>query len=176
MRGTMREVDLSSTDLEELAEKLREGSAWWHDGPMESPCLLWLGGIDGPGYGMIKFKGRRWACHRIGYLLSNGAPAKQNVLHKCDEPRCWAPLHLWEGSQQENVADAIAKGRMNKVGEHNPIAKLKATDVIKIRELLAEGLSQRKIARLYSVTQSAIGDISTGKRWAWLNEEETAVA
>jgi hypothetical protein len=105
------EADLTPEDLTILCEYMLARSVLWHDGPLATPCRVWLGGVNNSGYGSIRLKGK-WAVHRIGYLLGHGAPARQQANHRCHQSRYWAPGHLYNGSQAQNVADAIAAGRM----------------------------------------------------------------
>lgn len=85
-----------------------------HLKPASSGCWEWAGFTHGRmGYGCIKIKGRKRAAHRIAYeALVGPIPEGLKLLHTCDNPLCCNPEHLRPGTQTENVADAIAKGRM----------------------------------------------------------------
>ena len=94
---------------------------WRHvnkDGPtqpqMETPCWVWVGHIHkNTGYGSFENReGRTDGAHRIAWVLSNGEiPDGLHVLHHCDYRPCVRPDHLFLGTQANNVADMIAKGR-----------------------------------------------------------------
>lgn len=76
-------------------------------------CWLWRGALDDKGYGRIKIaKGMRLA-HRISWLLKKGPIGDLNVLHKCDNPACVNPDHLFLGTHSDNMKDCWAKGRMD---------------------------------------------------------------
>lgn len=87
----------------------------------DSGCLEWVGGVNEHGYGRIGVGGREvWLTHRVVWTLENGPiPPGINVLHHCDNPPCaqTAPTegypegHLFLGTQSDNVADMLAKGR-----------------------------------------------------------------
>lgn len=88
-----------------------------------------------------------------------------NVLHKCDNPRCVNPEHLFLGTQGDNMIDKKNKGRSPK-GEWHCAAKLTAQDVIAIRERYAEGnISQAKLAAEYNVSRGGIADIVKRRNW-----------
>jgi HNH endonuclease len=83
-------------------------------------CWLWHGSTNQWGYGSITLKatildGRiRIGAHRLSYLLFMGSISENLlVLHKCDEPRCCNPSHLWLGTQKDNIEDMFKKGREN---------------------------------------------------------------
>ena len=82
-------------------------------GPHE--CWTWHGMKNNHGYGMIyagKAKRAKSLAHRVSWELFNGPiPEGKNVLHRCDNPECCNPEHLFIGSQLENMRDKIAKGR-----------------------------------------------------------------
>jgi hypothetical protein len=128
----------------------------------ETGCLEWTGTITELGYGRY---GRQLA-HRLAYMTWVGdVPEGQYVLHKCDNPPCIEPSHLYVGTQADNVRDMDARGRRVSrpmPGEGNPASRLTVAEVLAIR---ADGRPQRVIASEYGVTQAAISLIVTGKKW-----------
>lgn len=100
-------------------------------GPDE--CWIWTASRNATGYGTIQAEGglRPLLSHRVVYELTCGPiPAGMNVLHRCDNPACCNPDHLWLGSQIENIADMNIKGRNGHLGRPmtaEAIAKRKAT-------------------------------------------------
>ena len=97
-----------------------------------SGCWLWIGSTS-HGYGQTNINGRPQRTHRVSYEYHIGPiPDDQCVLHKCDNPPCVNPSHLFLGSQQENLKDMKVKGRGIK-GEMQGQAKLKAKDIPYIR-------------------------------------------
>jgi HNH endonuclease len=82
-------------------------------------CWLWVGSVLKSGYGQIEIKtgpGKRdrrtERAHRIAWMLSFGQiPEGAEVLHTCDTPLCVRPDHLFLGTQADNIADCISKGR-----------------------------------------------------------------
>lgn len=135
-------------------------------------CWNWKSHINSRGYGSFFFDGTMESVHRISWEVHNGPipPGKGTlgtcVCHKCDNPICCNPNHLFLGSQADNVADRDKKGR-NVVpdikGEQSANAKLTDAQILEIRSL--RGISQRKIATIYGVSQSLISDIVNRKRW-----------
>ncbi len=78
----------------------------------ESPCVLWTGFITPNGYGKTRFRGRTIYTHRRAWEIHNGSiPASMFVLHHCDVRHCMNPLHLFLGTQQDNMDDMRRKGR-----------------------------------------------------------------
>jgi hypothetical protein len=141
-------------------------------------CWLWTAGCFDDGYGAFGYKGKLWRAHRWCYWRTKGEiPIGMVVMHSCDTPRCVRPEHLSVGTYSDNAADAASKGRniwqrhpekvhrRKQNGEDNASAKLNWSNVARIRQMYAEGRKQREIAEFFKVTQSAISNVLTGKRW-----------
>lgn len=74
-------------------------------------CWNWTGKRNVGGYGLIRINGRTFIASRVAWTLINGEPGSLFVLHKCDNPPCINPLHLFLGSHKDNSADMVRKGR-----------------------------------------------------------------
>jgi len=133
----------------------------------EGGCWSWTGATNSRGYGRIGVL----YVHRISWEIHWGAISDGLwVLHRCDNPPCTNPDHLFLGTHADNMADAASKGRLNgrpnrPVREANPASKLTAEQVHEIRQLRAAGVKQRDVAARFGVSQSLIGQIATGKIW-----------
>ncbi len=107
--------------------------------------------------------------HRISWALNVGpVPMGLYVLHKCDNPSCVRPFHLFLGTLSDNSRDAYNKGRVKVpgvFGEDHWNAKLKNEDLPKIIKLLESGLSYSKIASMFGVSRRAISHIKNGACW-----------
>lgn len=134
-------------------------------------CWNWTAVKKEDGYGQIFFNGSARTAHRLSYEIHCGPiPRGVCVCHRCDNPGCVNPDHLFLGLQAENIADMDSKGRRargNKVankGRAHPMSKLTEADILAIRA--AKGISQRHLAKQYGVSFQQIWRILSGKRWA----------
>jgi hypothetical protein len=135
----------------------------------DNDCWIWTGSRTKQGYGNLRIKQKTVYAHRYIYELRNGKiPDGLVVCHKCDNPACVNPSHLFLGTQGDNVRDRDEKGRRGSNpprGESHHNSKLTEKDVAEIRKMLADGQSIRKIASKFGVTSWTIGSIAVGKTW-----------
>jgi hypothetical protein len=138
-------------------------------------CWTWKGSRNGDGYGHFFFNGRVMLAHRVVWTMANGAiPDGLQVLHKCDNPPCVRPDHLFLGTQLDNLADMEKKGRRDwSKGETCHDARLTEQQVIEIRDSSHPHDTQfcKMAAEKYKVTPSHIRAIITGKKWKYLIED-----
>lgn len=102
-----------------------EVSRFWSNVNKSDGCWLWTGPVStgGLGYGVFTIYQRKHAAHRYSWTLHNGEiPQGLCVCHRCDVPLCVRPEHLFLGTQAENIADAIAKGRLNPKANHRRLS------------------------------------------------------
>ena len=127
-------------------------------------CWEWTKYRDPSGYGRSEYEGEVMA-HRISFLAFVGSiPGGLHVLHRCDNPCCINPRHLFLGTNADNVKDRVSKGRQQSVAkELNPRAKLTEAEVAEIR---AADATQAQLARRYGVCPSTIGYIRRRETWA----------
>ena len=130
-----------------------------------SGCWLWTACTATNGYARITVAGVSRGGHRVAYELYRGPiPENMQVLHTCDVRCCVNPLHLFLGTQADNITDMINKGRDRCLkGENHGSAKLTERQVLDIRA--ATGF-QREIASRYSITQTLVSYIKNRKAWA----------
>ena len=171
-----------------LYKRGERSPGWWAKLPLEehfgrrvrktSGCWMWLGTSVGPmGYGAIHRDGKNVLTHRLSWELANGpVPKGLYVLHKCDNPVCVRPDHLFLGTLKDNFEDMRQKGRWynhfahvtyTHRGEEAGTAKLTAGKVKKIRALRATGeWTLQKLADTFGVSKRNILFIVQRKSWA----------
>lgn len=78
----------------------------------DSGCWQWFAGFDQRGYGVFNIKSKPQKAHRVSYRIHVGKiPTKAHVLHRCDNPACVNPKHLFLGDQNINMKDMASKNR-----------------------------------------------------------------
>lgn len=128
---------------------------FWEKVEKSDGCWLWTGSRNHRGYGRFRRNGRVESAHRVSWELRFGPiPKGRQICHRCDNPPCVNPSHLFLGSHAENMADRNAKGRHVAL---NPSAKLSPEDVAAIRQLYATGKhTQAELATQFGVRQPYI--------------------
>lgn len=139
-------------------------------------CWDWSGHKDKKGYGRIMVDGKIRLAHRVSWELHERLlkPGEQ-VLHRCDNPSCTNPEHLFVGSQKDNIRDMWAKGRakpgkINSVGSANGSSRLTSDDVYAIR---ASKEPTRYLAAFYGIHPTHVWNIRARRSWKHLPEKET---
>jgi hypothetical protein len=155
----------------------------------ESGCWEWTGRKDENGYGRIQVLGRSNHCaHRLSYELNVGLiPDGLNACHRCDNPGCVNPAHLFIGTQGDNMRDCARKGRLGmqrnpermvgdnnishtrpecvRRGERHHSAKLTSASVTNIRFLRSLGASVADCGEWFGVSPSLAGLIARREIW-----------
>jgi hypothetical protein len=133
-------------------------------------CWPWTASTT-HGYGQIGVPGTRpHKAHRVAWELTNGPiPDGLLVCHRCDNPPCCNPAHLFLGTNADNMRDMVAKGRAGSrtaAGDLNPKARLTPEQVQEIRAAIASGEKFSELARRMGVSWTAVGNIAKGKTWS----------
>jgi hypothetical protein len=131
-------------------------------------CWVWTAAKANKGYGVMRIDGKNIRAHIFSYEVHLG-PVLDGVFvcHRCDNPPCVNPQHLFLGTNHENVKDMVSKKR-HTYGEKNPQSKLTEYDVMGIFKSKSEGMRNSDIARVVGVSQTTICQILKGNRWGHL--------
>lgn len=146
---------------------------FWPKVDKSGDCWVWTASKYADGYGQFgisKLRKSNFRAHRVSWWIAHGEwPSEQmDLCHKCDNPACVNPDHLFVGDRTTNMRDASAKGRVKHGAKHWG-AKLSEADVLAIKGLRAVGQSYSVISRKYGVAMQTVARICTGVRWRHLN-------
>ena len=133
-----------------------------------STCWIWPGPKNSEGYGLLKTKKVGYVrAHRAIYEAVYGSiPKGRLVMHKCDNPPCINPRHLFEGTVADNNHDMTRKGRgVYPRGVHHGMAKLNNSRVRLLRSLRKKGQSISSLARQFGLAESTIVEAAQGQTW-----------
>jgi hypothetical protein len=146
-------------------------------GLSENDCWEFNGARCTAGYGQVWIYPKVVYAHRVAWILTHGAiPKGMFVCHKCDNPPCCNPKHLFLGTHKDNMEDSKNKGRNNHgpimYGVSHPLSKLTEEDVSDIRRLYVRGIPGKRsetsingLAASYGVASSLIHRIVKGVSW-----------
>lgn len=169
----------SPLEIEFLAKINRDGPVPEHR-PELGPCWVWLAGKTSAGYGQF---GKQGYAHRFAWEFYFGAaPGKLCVLHRCDNPSCVSPIHLFLGTPKTNSQDALKKGRLHKQaatlkrlwrekwsdrrGENVP-HKLSDDLIRDIRRTYKKGVfGFKRLAKKYNISFGVAQRIIARKTWS----------
>lgn len=135
-------------------------------------CWNWTAHKDNNGYAKQRVGGRNKMASHISWMLFRGhKPQELFVLHKCDNPACVNPAHLFLGTQKENVQDSMNKGR-RALGEDHGMSILTAEQVKEIRATYVRGhrykpsaTDQTALANKFGVDQQVIWSVLQNRTW-----------
>ena len=159
----------------ELFNKERTDRFWSNVGPPnEDGCTEWQRYKSRKGYGYVGFRHDKvileWRAHRYAWVCAYGLiPDGKHILHRCDNPPCCNPEHLFVGDYQINRADCVAKGRQAK-GESIAASKLTEKQVLAIFFECA-GMTAREVMKTLKLkikSEASVHNVRAGKTWGHL--------
>lgn len=145
-------------------------ASFWEKVDLLGSCWTWTGAASALGYGHYGYRNKTFSAHRCAYEYSVGpVPDGLFVCHRCDNPSCVNPAHLYAGTAKQNTADMHERGRaprVGPVGSKNSHAVLAAEDVLEIRlRFAAGGVTPKELAAEYGIDSSHVNAILTGRTW-----------
>jgi hypothetical protein len=130
-----------------------------------TPCVIAPGKRRRDGRVTAWFQGRNQYAHRVAWVKAFGPlTPDQKVCHHCDNPPCIALDHLFIGTDADNVADKVAKGR-HPHGSRNYNSKITEADALTIRSMVSQGWSQAFVAMAFALDPSSVSHLIRGKTW-----------
>jgi hypothetical protein len=173
---------LSITDI-----PVKTQGKFWGYADIASPdeCWEWMRSKTPLGYGRLNIRGRVIYAHRISYIMTkNPIPDGLCVLHRCDNPGCINPFHLFLGTKKDNTRDMITKKRHPNMCFPKPKQKYRSkwlpgsrakrltiVQVLEIREAFIPNENVKELAEKYKVTTVTIHGIVSRRSWRWLKDE-----
>lgn len=139
-------------------------------------CWEWLASKDVGGYGAFTCEGKSWKAHRFSWVMENGPiPEGLVVCHRCDNPGCVRPSHMFIGTVADNNHDRDAKGRtargdtcepaLRPRGSRCGTAKLTEQQVVEIRRLGSARMKRQAIADMFNVSIATIERVLARTCW-----------
>lgn len=135
---------------------------------MQGPCMIFPGFKDRDGYGRISIRGKGYGAHVLALMLALGRRLKEGkyALHRCHNPSCMNPTHLYEGTPKDNMRDAWERGSLSaeKLSHARSRAvKYTAQQVAEIRARHTAGEPISRIALEMKIGRGTVWRIATGR-------------
>lgn len=165
---------------------------FWSKVDKSGDCWVWRAGVDRKGYGKFSLGSSRLpgggrcnsmvSAHRVSYIIAFGdipshdSPHGMCVLHRCDNPSCVRPSHLFIGTNEDNVHDMLAKGRHStnpRRGQQHGCAILTELGAREVYVRASSGERQADIARDFGVSVPTVSAIKAGRLWPHLTPGRT---
>ena len=143
-------------------------------------CIEWIGGVDGHGYGRIFVNGKNISTHRLALILKLGRNIHSGMcaLHRCHNPKCVNPNHLYEGTHRQNTHDMLNSKRHSygekhgkKIFDHivtHGKSKYSPESILKIKEMFQSGLKLKEVQKKTGIAYSYLQKIKYGFVWKHL--------
>lgn len=154
---------------------------WSHvemDGPISEycpelgPCWFWTASRNRKGYGMFyPVKNHGISAHRFSMIIGGTTFADgEQAAHRCNNPACVNPRHLYKATCRQNIRDAVRDGRRSHLtcDKHNR-AKLTREQAVMSFELRRSGWSAKRIAERFGVCKATISHLLVGRNWKQLH-------
>lgn len=144
-------------------------------------CHEWIGSRNANNYGLVRVDGKQRLAHRIAWEIANGPiPDGLVVRHNCDNPPCvktepdakWPNGHLVLGTKGDNNRDRAERKGYTRGAQHWA-AKVSESDVMRMRDLRAGGMTYRQVAARMGLSYTATHSILTGQTWRHLEAPAT---
>jgi len=143
---------------------------FWTKVDKTGSCWEWKKLLDKKGYGLITVKNKTIYAHRFSALIAGLNITDKFVCHRCDNPKCVNPDHLFVGTLQDNKNDEISKSRQARGAKHG-MTNLTESDVTYIKNNYIRGnrnivkSNSMELAKMFSVTDQTIRNIAKNKTW-----------
>lgn len=129
----------------------------------ENGCWEWTASVSRDGYGFFSSNGKIRSAHRFSYEFFCGEiPSNLLVLHKCDNPRCVKPSHLFLGTVKDNVRDMVEKKRQSH-GSRHWNCRMGVEEIIFIRSRL--DLKLKEISEMFGISVKQASRIRRRDQW-----------
>jgi len=162
---------MSRRELPVFSPAVRERQFWSRvDTSRPADCWVWPTGKDRygkPKYGRTSLHGVMMGAHRAAWTLTHGEiPSGMLVCHRCDNPPCINPAHLFLGTPQDNSSDMAAKGRaFAGTGLSSPHSVLTSDQVSHVRRLYHGGVSAREVGELLGIDTMTAWKAAVGETY-----------